>query len=321
MRMSTYLITGGAGFIGSNIAESLLERGEEVRILDNFSTGKRENIAHLDGVELIEGDIRDLEVVKKAVKGTDFCLHQAALPSVARSVENPVESNDVNVGGTLNVLVAAVEASVKRFVYASSSSVYGDTPTLPKIENMTPRPLSPYAVSKLAGELYVNSFGRVHGLETIILRYFNVFGPRQDPTSKYAAVIPAFVSAISNSQNPTIYGDGEQSRDFTYVGNVVAANIAACHSPASAVGGTYNTACGSRTTVNELAEQIARILKCELEPLHVAPRPGDVRHSCADISAARRELGYEPRIVLKDGLAKTVEWFTSKYSSNCCGCS
>jgi len=257
--MSTYLITGGAGFIGSNIAQSLLERGEEVRILDNFSTGKRENIAHLNGAELLEGDIRDLEVIREAMKGTDFCLHQAALPSVARSVKDPAQTNEVNVGGTLNVLVAAVEASVKRLVYASSSSVYGDTPTLPKSEDLPPGPLSPYAVSKFAGELYVSSFRHVHGLETVILRYFNVFGPRQDPTSKYAAVIPAFISAISEKQRPRIFGDGEQSRDFTYVGNVVAANIAACHAPVSAVGAAYNVGCGSRTTVNELARQIAGI--------------------------------------------------------------
>jgi len=313
MGMSTYLITGGAGFIGSNIAQSLLGRGDKVRILDNFSTGKRENVAHLDGVELVEGDIRDVEVVKEAVKGADFCLHHAALPSVARSVENPVFSNEVNVSGTVNVLVAAVEASVKRLVYASSSSVYGDSPTLPKREDMALRPLSPYAVSKLAGEFYVNSFRHVYGLNTIILRYFNVFGPRQDPKSKYAAVIPAFILAMSEKQSPKIFGDGEQSRDFTYVGNVVAANIAACHSPDSAIGGTYNIACGSRTTVNELAKQIAEILKCELEPQHVTPRPGDVRHSCADISAARHELGYEPQVGIKEGLAKTVEWLASEH--------
>jgi len=309
--MSTYLITGGAGFIGSNIAESLLERGEKVRILDNFSTGKGENIAHLDGVELIEGDIRDVRSVKKAMKGADFCLHQAALPSVARSVENPALSNEVNVSGTVNVLVAAVEASVKRLVYASSSSVYGDSPTLPKREDMTPQPISPYAVSKLAGEFYVNSFHNVFGLNTMILRYFNVFGPRQDPTSKYAAVIPAFILAMSQRQSPRIFGDGEQSRDFTYVGNVVEANIAACDSPDSAVGRIYNIACGTRTNVNELAKQTARILKCDIEPVHVEPRPGDVRHSCADISAAREQLGYEPRIGLGEGLAETVGWFTS----------
>jgi nucleoside-diphosphate-sugar epimerase len=311
--MSTYLVTGGAGFIGSNITEFLLERGEKVRVLDNLSTGKRENIAHLNGVELLEGDICDLEVTKEAMKGADFCLHQAALPSVARSVEDPARTNEVNVGGTLNVLVAAVETSVKRLVYASSSSVYGDTPTLPKSEESPPNPLSPYAVSKFAGELYVSSFGHVHGLETVVLRYFNVFGPRQDPTSKYAAVIPAFITAMSEKRKPTIFGDGGQSRDFTYVGNVVEANVAACHAPVSATGAAYNVGCGSRTTVNELARQIAEILKSDLEPVHVAPRPGDVRHSCADISAARRELGYEPQIEIKEGLAKTVEWLTSEH--------
>lgn len=303
-----FLVTGGAGFIGSHIVEELLKREEKVRVLDNFSTGKRENIApFLKEIELIEGDIRESKIVKKAVKGMDYVLHQAALPSVTRSIKDPVTTNEVNVLGTLNILMAAKEVGVKKVVYASSSSVYGDTPQLPKREAAGVSPLSPYALSKLAGEEYSRLFFSLYGLETIILRYFNVFGPRQDPTSHYAAVIPKFISSMLKGKRPTIYGDGEQSRDFTYVLNVVNANLLAITSKTKE--GIFNIACGKRITVNKLVTDLNKIMNTDIEPLYTNPRPGDVRHSQADISKAEEALSYRVEVDFKEGLRKTVACF------------
>ncbi len=305
--MVSYLVTGGAGFIGSHIVEELVKRRKKVKVLDNFSTGKRENIAPFwKEIELIEGDIRDSRTVKKAVKGVDYILHQAALPSVPRSIADPITTNEVNVLGTLNILRAAKERGVKKVVYASSSSVYGDTPQLPKRESMQLSPLSPYALSKLAGEEYSKLFTSLYGLETVILRYFNVFGPRQDPASQYAAVIPKFVSSMLKGKRPTIYGDGEQSRDFTYVWNVVHANLLATSQTKE---GVFNIASGKRITVNELVKNLNRIMNTDLEPLYTDPRPGDVRHSLADISQAEKTLGYRVEVDFEEGLRKTVEWF------------
>jgi nucleoside-diphosphate-sugar epimerase len=291
--MSLYLVTGGAGFIGSNIIEELVKRGEKVRILDNFSTGKRENLTpFLDQIEMMEGDIRSYHIVRKAVEGVDFVLHQAALPSVPRSIADPVTTNEVNVGGTLNVLDAARDVGVKRLVFASSSSIYGDNETLPKVEDMPPRPLSPYAVAKLAGEKYCQVFFSIYGLKTVALRYFNVFGPRQDPTSQYSAVIPKFISMIKKGQSPLIFGDGEQSRDFTYVENVVHANLLACAENEDAAGEVFNIACGKRITVNRLVESINESLGKDVKPQYAEPRAGDVKHSLANIAKAQRFLGY-----------------------------
>ena len=314
--MATYLITGGAEFIGSNIVGELVRRGEQVRILDNLSTGKRENIAPLlspganPGVEFIEGDLRDLETVRRAVEGVDYVLHQAALPSVQRSIEDPLTTSEVNARGTLNLLIAARDAGVKRVVYASSSSIYGDSPTLPKTEEMRPAPKSPYAASKLAGEHYCQAFHQVYGLETVILRYFNVFGPNQDPTSQYAAVIPKFVTAMLRGERPVIYGDGLQSRDFTYVTNVVRANLLAAEAEGVA-GEVFNIACGKRYNLLELVAVINRILGTNLTPIHTAPRPGDVRHSQADISKAERMLGYRVEVEFEEGLKRIVKWYKS----------
>jgi UDP-glucose 4-epimerase len=306
-----FLVTGGAGFIGSHIVEELLERGERVRVLDNFSTGKKENIVPFSKeIELIEGDIRDLKIVEKAAKGVDYVLHQAALPSVFRSVKDPITTNEVNVLGTLNILMAAKEAGVKRVVYASSSSVYGDTPQLPKRENTEISPLSPYALSKLTGEEYARLFTSLYGLEIISLRYFNVFGSRQDPASQYAAVIPKFISSMLKEESPLIYGDGEQSRDFTYVSNVVSANLLATTSKTKE--GVFNIACGKRITVNELVTDLNRIMDTEIKPLYTDPRPGDVRHSQADISKAEKALSYRVEIDFEEGLKQTVEWFRSQ---------
>lgn len=317
--MSLYLVTGGAGFIGSNIVEELLRRGERVRILDNFATGKRENIVKLQQtltaesnnhlkLEIVEGDVRSYHIVREAVDGVDFILHQAALPSVPRSVKDPITSNEVNVVGTLNILNAAREAKVKRIVYASSSSVYGDLEVLPKTEDMLPKPLSPYAVSKLAGEKYCQVFTRLYGLETVILRYFNVFGPRQDPTSQYSAVIPKFIQLIKNGESPVIYGDGSQSRDFTYVSNVVEANLLACEQGLEDLSGeVFNIAFGKRVTINDLVNAINKSLDTHVEPRYADPRPGDVKHSLANIGKARQFLGYEPKIDFSDGLKKVIQ--------------
>lgn len=309
--MALYLVTGGAGFIGSNIVEELLKRGEKVRVLDNFSTGRKENTALFGSqIELVEGDLRDLKTVKAAVEGADYILHQAALPSVPRSISDPIASNEANVSGTVNLLVAAKDAGVKRVVYASSSSAYGDTPTLPKVETMIPNPLSPYAVSKLAGEYYCQVFYSVYGLETVSLRYFNIFGPRQDPASQYAAVIPLFIQAMLKGEAPTIFGDGLQSRDFTFVANAVEANLLAATAP-KAAGGVFNIACGERYSLLQLVEALNRILNTGVEPVHAESRPGDVKHSLADISQAERLLGYRPSIKFEEGLKNTVEWYKS----------
>lgn len=306
---SFYLVTGGAGFIGSHIAENLVKQGERVRILDNFSTGKRENLTgFVDSVEVMEGDFRNPEDCKKAVQGVDYVLHQGALPSVPKSVEDPLNTNECNITGTLNILVASRDAGVKRLIYAASSSVYGDNPTLPKVETMPAQPLSPYAVQKHVGELYCRIFYELYGLETVVLRYFNVFGPRQDPTSQYAAVIPRFIMALAQGRPPTIYGDGEQSRDFTYVDNVVRANLLAATAE-DVAGEVMNFACGESTSLNELLRSLKGILKTNIRPVHEAPRPGDVKHSLADIEKSRKLLNYTAHVSFEEGLRRTVDFF------------
>lgn len=305
----SYLVTGGAGFIGSNIVEELVRRGEKVRVLDNFSTGHRKNIEpFLDKIELIEGDIRSYHIVREAAEGMDYILHEAALPSVPRSIRDPITSNEVNVVGMLNILHAAKEANVRRVVFASSSSIYGETPELPKHEGMMLSPLSPYAVSKLAAEKYCSVFTKVYGLETVALRYFNVFGPRQDPTSQYSAVIPKFITAIMHDRKPLIYGDGEQSRDFTFVSNVVNANILAATAP-NAVGIAVNCACHGRITLNYLVQQINAILGKNITPEYTNPKRGDIKHSFAAIDAAERYLGYKPLVDFDEGLRMTINWY------------
>jgi len=307
-----YLVTGGAGFIGSNIAHGLLDRGESVRIIDNFSTGKRANIADIeDKVELIDGDIRDFWVVREAVEGVDYILHQAALPSVPRSIKNPLSCNQVNIDGTLNLLECARQASIKRFVMASSSSVYGDTPELPKHEDMPTNPLSPYAVTKLTCEKYCRLYFDLYGLETVCLRYFNIFGPRQDPQSEYAAVIPKFIKAFLKGKQPVVYGDGEQSRDFTYITNAVASNLLATQAPA-APGKYYNIACGSQFTLNQMLDILRGIIDIDIQAQYTPPRKGDIVHSFANIDRARAELDYDPDVKFEDGLRKTVEWFVKQ---------
>jgi UDP-glucose 4-epimerase len=310
IQMSTYLVTGGAGFIGSNIVENLMKNKQTVRVLDNFSTGKRDNVyPFADQVQVIEGDIRSYHVVREAVEGVDFILHQAALPSVPRSIKDPITSNEVNVTGTLHILNAARDAGVKRLVYASSSSIYGDLEVLPKTEDMLPKPLSPYAVSKMAGEKYCKVFTQLYGLETVALRYFNVFGPRQDPTSQYSAVIPKFVSAMLKGDAPVIYGDGEQSRDFTFVENVVHANLLACEERVEDVSGeVFNVACGKRITLNVLVRTLNSILGTDIQPEYADPRPGDVKHSLANIGKAQQFLEYTPQVDFRKGLEKVVEW-------------
>jgi nucleoside-diphosphate-sugar epimerase len=307
--VARYLVTGGAGFIGSHIVDELLHRGERVRVLDNLSTGKRENLAQvIDRIELIEGDIRDLMIVKAAMSDVDYVLHEAALPSVPRSVADPLTTNEVNVSGTLNVLVAAQEAGVKRVVFASSSSVYGDSPSLPKHEEMSTNPLSPYAASKLAGEDYCRAFHQVYGLPTVALRYFNVFGPRQDPNSQYAAVIPKFIVALLRGESPTIYGDGLQSRDFTYVTNVVQANLLACERH-EAVGKVMNVACGAQYSLLDLHRELCELTGQRVEPVFAAQRAGDVKHSLASIEQIQRTLGYTPQADWRSGLRWTVDAF------------
>ena len=309
MKNKKVVVTGGAGFIGSNLSGEL-SMDNEISIIDNFLTGKKENILELiekDNVKLIEGSITDLDFLQKAFKNIDYVFHQAAVPSVPRSVEDPISSNDVNINGTLNVLIAARDNDVKKVVYASSSAVYGDTPTLPKAEKMCPMPLSLYAVTKLAGEIYCKVFYEIYGLPTISLRYFNVYGPRQDPASQYAAVIPKFIYQIMNNTSPSIYGDGEQSRDFTFVYDVVQANIKAATS--NAAGEIINIAKGERTTINTLAEIIMEISGKNLEPLHIEPMRGDIRYSLADISKAMKLIGYNPKYSLKSGLEETINYF------------
>jgi nucleoside-diphosphate-sugar epimerase len=309
------LVTGGSGFIGSHLVEALLQRGADVRALDNLTTGHRANLAGIlaqcespGSFTFIEGDITDRTTVQQAVKGVDYILHQAALPSVQRSVEDPVTSNLVNVEGTLNVLMAARDAGVKRVVYASSSSVYGDSPQLPKVEHMAPNPLSPYAVSKLAAEAYCRAFTRVYNLETVSLRYFNVFGPRQDPHSLYAAVLPRFIEAFLGHKRPVIYGDGMQSRDFTYIENVVQANLLALE--AVGVGGeAFNIACGESVNLRVVLQFLTEFSGQLVEPEYRAPRAGDVKHSLADISKAAQMLGYRPAVRCREGLQQTFEFF------------
>ncbi len=305
--MATYLVTGAAGFIGSNIVEELVRRGERVRALDNLSTGRLSNIEpFLDRIDFTQGDVADSDALSALLAGVDYVLHQAALPSVPRSVADPLASHEANATGTLKLLLAARDAGVKKVVYASSSSVYGDSQELPKREDMPTRPLSPYAVNKLAGEEYCKVFARVYGLPTVALRYFNVFGPRQDPHSQYAAVIPAFISAMLEGKRPTIYGDGTQSRDFTYVSNVVHANLLACESEA-ACGLAMNVACGERYSLLDLVARINELLGTSIEPQFEPERKGDVKHSLASIDLARRNLGYTTQVNFAEGLAKTVE--------------
>ncbi|HTO93903.1 MAG TPA: SDR family oxidoreductase [Bacteroidota bacterium] len=309
MAQQRFLVTGGAGFIGSNIVGELIRRGMAVRVFDNFSTGRRENLREFgDAPEIFEGDLRSYHAVREAVAGVDVVLHQAALPSVPRSVRDPITSNDVNTNGTLNLLHAAREAGVHRLVYASSSSVYGDAEELPKHEGMAPNPLSPYAVSKLAGEYYCRVFARVYGLETVCLRYFNVFGPRQDPGSQYSAVIPKFITAMLRGEAPVIYGDGEQSRDFTYVSNVVEANLLAA-SVDCEPGLALNCACHERTSLNVLVERLNQILGLTIRPVYRERRTGDIQHSFASIDRARGVLGYAPAVGFVEGLEKTVAWY------------
>ncbi len=315
--MPLYLVTGIAGFIGSSIARELLRRGESVRGLDNFVTGKPENLADLRAhIDFREADLLDLPSVADACRGIDYILHEAAIPSVPRSIKDPIESNRANVDGTLNLLVAARDARVKRLVYASSSSLYGDTPTLPKREDMTPNPISPYAVSKLTGEYYMTSFFRVYGLETVSLRYFNVFGPHQDPTSMYSGVMAIFISKMLAGEQASIYGDGEQSRDFTFVENVVNANLLACHAPVAQVAGkSFNAATNRRITLNETYAQLQKLTGYSGAPKYAPERSGDIKHSLADITRARQYLGYEPTVSFEEGLERTVAWYRQRIAA------
>jgi UDP-glucose 4-epimerase len=311
--MATFLVTGGAGFIGSNLVEALLRRGDDARVIDNFATGRRVNLedaprwAREGGgrFELLEADICDRDACRRAVEGCAFVLHQAAIPSVQRSVLDPEASNAVNVDGTLNVLAAARAAGVSRVVAASSSSLYGDSETLPKVETMPPAPISPYGLQKLAGEMYGGLFHRLYGVPTIALRYFNVFGPRQDPDSEYSAVIPKFIATIRAGGAPTIYGDGEQTRDFTYIDNVVQANLNACTAGPEALGQAYNIACGDRISLNELVGILAGFAGREVKPVHAPARAGDIKHSLAGIDKARRLLGFAPQVATREGLRRT----------------
>src|SRR5690348_1850249 len=308
--MANYLVTGGAGFIGSHLTEELVRRGQQVRVVDSLITGKRQNLAHIPGVEFIEGDLADLAVAKRAVEGMDYVLHQAAIPSVPRSVQDPITSNRANIDASLNVLVAARDAGVKRLVYAGSSSAYGNTPTLPKVETMPTAPLSPYALQKLVVEQYCQLFTSLYGLETVTIRYFNVFGPRQDPSSPYSGVISLFISALCDGRQPTIYGDGEHTRDFTYVANVVDGVLRACAAD-GASGEVINVATGGRISLNTLFKTIRDEVGANVQPVYAAPRAGDVKDSQADISKARRLLGYEPIVDFKNGLVRTVQWYRS----------
>ncbi|HKX26480.1 MAG TPA: SDR family oxidoreductase [Blastocatellia bacterium] len=304
-----YLVTGGAGFIGSHLVEALVGRGDRVRVLDNLMTGKRENLAHLaQQIEFIEGDLRDFEQARKAVEGVNLIFHEAAIPSVPRSVDDPRLNHEANANGTFNILLAAKEAGVRRVVYAASSSAYGEKGTGPKQEEQLPSPLSPYAVAKLLGEYYCQVFTYVYGLETVALRYFNVFGPRQDPSSPYSGVISKFVTALLNGATPVIYGDGEQSRDFTYVANVVDANLRAAESP-EAVGHVINLGTRQQTSLNQLLAALQKVIGTDLKPKYEVSRTGDIRHSLADITRAEKLLGYHPTVGLNEGLRHTVEWY------------
>jgi len=312
--MATYLITGVAGFIGSSLARAILAQGDKVRGIDNFSTGKRENLAEISSqVDLRSVDLADLDAVRDACKHVDYVLHQAAIPSVPKSVLDPLGSNEANVDGTVHVLVAARDAKVKRVVYAASSSAYGDTPTLPKREDMVPNPISPYAVAKLASEYYMTSFYRCYGLETVSLRYFNIFGPRQDPSSPYSGVLAKFITSMLRNEEITIFGDGKQSRDFTYIDNAVSANLLACKAPAMEVAGkVFNVATGRRADLNETVE-ILRKLTGYSQPTKYGPeRAGDVKHSLADLSRTEQHLGYRTLVDFEEGLAKTIAWYRTQ---------
>ena len=309
--MAHYLVTGGAGFIGSHLAEELVRRGETVRVVDNLSTGKRPNIAHLSSVEFIEGDLADLAVATRAVDGMDYVLHQAAIPSVPRSVQDPITSNRANIDASLNLLVAARDGGVKRVVYAGSSSAYGNSPTLPKVETMPTAPLSPYALQKLVAEQYCQMFTQLYGLETVTIRYFNVFGPRQDPSSPYSGVISLFISALCEGRRPTIYGDGQHTRDVTYVANVVDGVLRACEAK-GASGEVINVATSGRVSLNQLFQTIRDLVGAQVEPIYADPRPGDVRDSQADIGKARRLLGYEPSHDVRAGLLEAIGWYVQR---------
>ena len=306
--MPHYLVTGGAGFIGSHLCEELVRRGERVRVVDSLITGKRQNLAHLPQVEFMEGDLADIDVARRAVHGIEYVLHQAAIPSVPRSVEDPLTSNRANIDASVNILVAARDAKVKRLVYAGSSSAYGNSEVLPKVETMPTAPLSPYALQKLVAEQYCQMFTTLYGFETVTIRYFNVFGPRQDPSSPYSGVISLFISALCDGRRPTIYGDGEQTRDFTYVTNVVDGVLRACHAP-EASGEVINVATAGRISLNQLFAIVKREVGSSLEPNYSNPRAGDVRDSQADIGKAQRLLGYTPIVSFEDGLGRTVRWY------------
>jgi nucleoside-diphosphate-sugar epimerase len=305
--MASYLVTGGAGFIGSHLTEELVRRGHTVRVVDNLITGKRRNLDHIPGVEFMEGDLADMDVAARAVAGMNYVLHQAAIPSVPRSVKDPVTSNRANIDATLNVLVAARDAGVTRLVFAGSSSEYGNTPTLPKREDMPPSPLSPYALQKVVGTAYCRMFTELYGFETVVIRYFNVFGPRQDPGSPYSGVISLFATALIEGRQPVIYGDGEQTRDFTYVANVVDGVLRACESP-NAAGEAINVACGIRISLNELLRVMNKIVGTDIHALYKESRAGDVKDSQADISKAKQLLGYAPIVALEEGLKQTLAW-------------
>jgi UDP-N-acetylglucosamine/UDP-N-acetyl-alpha-D-glucosaminouronate 4-epimerase len=307
--MAVYVVTGGGGFIGSHIVENLVRQRNTVKVIDDFSTGKRGNVeAFKNDVEIIEADLAETKNLTQFLKGTDYVIHQAAIPSVPKSILDPLKSHNANVNGTLNLLLACRDAGVKRVVYASSSSLYGDSPTLPKHESMMPNPLSPYGAQKLFAEMYCQVFTKAYGLETVSLRYFNVFGPRQDSTSQYSGVLALFIPAVLQGRRPTIYGDGLQSRDFTYVQNVVEANLLACKVPG--IGGqVFNVACGDRITVNSMLHQINKIVGVDISPVYAEPRSGDIKHSQADITRAREHLGYEPKVSFEEGLRATVEWY------------
>lgn len=311
--MAKFLVTGGAGFIGSNIVKALIDNGDAVRVLDNLSTGHKKNIEpFLDKIDFQNADLTNTDDCCKAVNGVDYVLHQGAVPSVPRSVNNPLLTNNSNVVGTLNLLIAARDAKIKRLVYAASSSAYGDSPVMPKVETMPSRPKSPYAIQKLTGELYCQVFSKIFGLETVVLRYFNVFGPNQDPDSTYSAVIPRFIKTIMNDEKPVVFGDGLTSRDFTYVDNNVHANILACTADNTAVGEVINIACGYQTSLNQLVEKINKYLGKSISCKYEAERTGDVKHSLADIEKAEKLLGYKPLVTFDDGLARTIEFYKTQ---------